>query len=156
MYGIKEAVIAKEHVGGKLDPSIFYMDIRTYGKDFEKYYERAKTAGVRFVRSRVHTLTPQLNGDVALEYIDEDGNRQTEIFDMVVLSVGLTPAATLPELAANMGITLNDDGFVKTGAFTPVSTSRPGIHACGVVNEPKDIPYTVMEASAAAEASITV
>ena len=153
MYAIKEAVIAKEHAGGKLDPSIFYMDIRTYGKDFEKYYERAKTAGVRFVRSRVHTLTPQINGDVALEYIDEDGNRQTEIFDMVVLSVGLTPAATLPELAANMGITLNDDGFVKTGAFTPVSTSRPGIHACGVVNEPKDIPYTVMEASAAAEAA---
>ncbi len=153
MYAIKEAVIAKEHAGGKLDASIFYMDVRTYGKDFEKYYNRAKEAGVNFVRSRIHTLTPQLNGDVALEYIDEQGNRQIEYFDMVVLSVGLTPSATLPELAKNMGIELNEDGFVATGHFTPVSTSRPGIHACGVVNEPKDIPYTVMEASAAAEAA---
>ena len=153
MYAIKEAVIAKEHAGGDMDASIFYMDIRTYGKDFEKYYERAKAAGVNFVRSRVHTLTPQINGDVALEYIDDQGNRRKEYFDMVVLSVGLTPSASLPELAANLGVTLNGDGFVQTGQFTPVSTSRPGIHACGVVNEPKDIPYTVMEASAAAEAA---
>ncbi len=153
MYAIKEAVIAKEHAGGNLDASIFYMDIRTYGKDFEKYYERAKTAGVNFVRSRVHTITPQVNGDVALDYIDDEGNRQREFFDMVVLSVGLTPSATLEELAANIGVKLNSDGFVTTGAFTPVSTSRPGIHACGAVNEPKDIPYTVMEASAAAEAA---
>ncbi|UQZ89382.1 4Fe-4S ferredoxin [Deltaproteobacteria bacterium Smac51] len=153
MYAMKEAVIAKEHAGGKLDSSIFYMDIRTYGKDFEKYYNRAQEAGVRFVRSRVHTLTPQLNGDVALEYIDEQGNRQKEYFDMVVLSVGLTPSATLPQLAADMGIILNDDGFVKTDFFTPVTTSRPGIHACGANNEPKDIPFTVMEASAAAEAA---
>ncbi|MGL4208207.1 MAG: NAD(P)-binding protein, partial [Candidatus Adiutrix sp.] len=113
----------------------------------------AKDAGVNFVRSRVHTLTPQINGDVALEFIDEHGARQKEYFDMVVLSVGLTPSATLPQLAADMGIVLNDEGFVKTNFFTPVSTSRPGIHACGANNEPKDIPYTVMEASAAAEAA---
>jgi heterodisulfide reductase subunit A-like polyferredoxin len=153
MYAIKEAVIAKEHAGGKLDASVFYMDIRTYGKDFEKYYNRAQDAGVHFVRSRVHTLTPQLNGDVALDYIDDSGQRQREYFDMVVLSVGLNPSATLPELARNLGVELNDDGFVATGAFTPVTTSKPGIHACGAVNEPKDIPYTVMEASAAAEAA---
>jgi len=153
MYAMKEAVIAKEHAGGKLDTSMFFMDIRTYGKDFEKYYERAKDAGVRFVRSRIHTLTPQLNGDVALEYIDDQGQRQKEFFDMVVLSVGLTPGATLPQLAADMGIILNDDGFVKTEFFNPVTTSRPGFHACGANNEPKDIPFTVMEASAAAEAA---
>ncbi|MDR2387571.1 MAG: FAD-dependent oxidoreductase [Deltaproteobacteria bacterium] len=151
MYAIKEAYIAKEHAGGKLDASIFYMDIRTYGKDFEKYYNRAQEAGVRFVRSRVHTLTPQINGDVALEYIDEKGQRRTEVFDMVVLSVGLTPSAGLPELAKGLNIKLNDEGFVKTHAFTPVSSSRPGVYACGAINEPKDIPITVMEASAAAE-----
>ena len=155
MYAIKEAVIAKEHASGDLNASIFYMDIRTYGKDFEKYYERAKTAGVNFVRSRVHTLTPQINGDVALEYIDEEGNRRTEIFDMVVLSIGLTPPATLPEMASRMGFMLNEDGFIHTESFSPVTTSRAGIHACGVVNEPKDIPYTVMEASAAADAAGT-
>jgi heterodisulfide reductase subunit A-like polyferredoxin len=153
MYAMKEAVIAKEHAGGKLDPTIFYMDIRTFGKDFEKYYVRAQESGVKFVRSRIHTLTPQLNGDVALEYIDEQGNRQKEFFDMVVLSVGLTPGATLPQLAADMGIILNSDGFVQTDYFNPVSTNRPGVHVCGANNEPKDIPYTVMEASAAAEAA---
>ena len=154
MYAIKEAVIAKEHAGGSnLDATVFYMDIRTYGKDFEKYYNRAQDAGVNFVRSRVHTLTPQLNGDVAVDYIDDAGERKREFFDMVVLSVGLSPPSTLPEMARSMGIELNEDGFLATGDFTPVTTSRPGIHACGAVNEPKDIPYTVMEASAAAEAA---
>jgi heterodisulfide reductase subunit A-like polyferredoxin len=153
MYAMKEAVIAKEHAGGKLDASVFYMDIRTYGKDFEKYYNRAQDAGVRFVRSRIHTLTPQINGDVALEYIDEEGNRKSEIFDLVVLSVGLTPSSSLPELARGLDIKLNEEGFVQTHPFTPVSSSRPGVYACGAGNEPKDIPITVMEASAAAEAA---
>ncbi|MDR3203902.1 MAG: FAD-dependent oxidoreductase [Deltaproteobacteria bacterium] len=153
MYAIKEAVISKEHSGDKLDTSIFYMDIRTYGKDFEKYYNRAQDAGVRFVRSRIHTLTPQINGDVALEYIDESGQRNTELFDMVVLSVGLTPGASLAQLANGLGVELNQEGFIKTSPFTPVSSTRPGVYACGANNEPKDIPYTVMEASAAAEAA---
>lgn len=152
MYAIKEAVIAKEHASD-FEPTIFYMDIRTYGKDFEKYYERAKEKGVRFVRSRIHTLTPEPNGDVALEYITEDGSRRRELFDMVVLSVGLTPDADFNELGRRLAIDLNQDGFAVTEAFTPVSTSRPGIYACGTVNEPKDIPITVMEASAAAGAA---
>ncbi|MDR2444024.1 MAG: FAD-dependent oxidoreductase [Deltaproteobacteria bacterium] len=151
MYAIKEAYIAKEHSGGDLDASIFYMDIRTYGKDFEKYYNRAIDAGVHFIRSRIHTLTPQINGDVALEYITDTGERKTDYFDLVVLSVGLTPSAGLPQLAKGLDISLNEEGFVKTQTFTPVSSSRPGIFACGAINEPKDIPTTVMEASAAAE-----
>ncbi|MDR2368856.1 MAG: FAD-dependent oxidoreductase [Deltaproteobacteria bacterium] len=153
MYAIKESLIAMEHAGGKLDTAVFYMDIRTYGKDFEKYYNRAKDAGVRFVRSRVHTLTPQINGDVALEFIDEKGQRRSEVFDMVVLSVGLTPSTGIEGLAEVLGIELNEEGFVKTHPLAPISSSRPGIYACGVINEPKDIPITVMEASAAAGAA---
>ncbi|MDR1296463.1 MAG: FAD-dependent oxidoreductase [Deltaproteobacteria bacterium] len=153
MYAMKEAYIAKEHAGGQLEASIFFMDMRSYGKDYEKYYNRAKDAGVRFVRSRIHTLTPQINGDVALEYIDEQGNRKSEIFDLVVLSVGLTASAGLPELAKGLNIELNDDGFVKTHPLTPVSSTRPGVYACGAVNEPKDIPTTVMESSATAAAA---
>ncbi|MDR1546700.1 MAG: FAD-dependent oxidoreductase [Deltaproteobacteria bacterium] len=153
MYAMKEAYIAKEHASGQLEASVFYMDIRTYGKDFEKYYNRAKDAGVRFVRSRIHTLTPQINGDVALEYIDEQGERKTEYFDLIVLSIGLTPGSSLNQLAQGLDVELNEEGFVKTHPFTPVSSSRPGVFACGAVNEPKDIPTTVMEASAAAEAA---
>ena len=64
MYAIKEAVIAKEHSRGDLDTAIFYMDMRTYGKDFERYYNRAKDQhGVRFIRSRVHTIDPVPGSD---------------------------------------------------------------------------------------------
>ncbi|MDR1608837.1 MAG: FAD-dependent oxidoreductase [Deltaproteobacteria bacterium] len=152
MYAIKEAVISKEHASD-LEAAVFYMDIRTYGKDFEKYYNRAQDAGVRFVRSRIHTLTPAPNGDIILEYIDDAGERQSEVFELVVLSVGMTPRTNLPELAANLDIDLNEDGFIQTQPLTPINSTRTGVFACGAVNEPKDIPSTVMEASAAAEAA---
>ena len=150
MYAIKEAVIAKEHAGGNLDATIFYMDMRTYGKDFEKYYNRAKDGGVRFIRSRVHTINPKAGGDLTIAYVDEAGRPQTEDFDLVVLSVGLEPASGFKEVAERLGVGLTDEGFIKAGSFSPVDTSRPGIYACGAINEPKDIPLSVMEASAAA------
>ena len=150
MYAIKEAVIAMEHAGGDLDTTIFYMDMRTYGKDFEKYYERAKEKGVRFVRARGHTVYEMDNGDVSIEYVTEDGSPQKEEFDMIVLSVGMEPPEGFAEVAGRLGVNLTGDGFVQAGSFDPVATSRPGIYACGAVNEPKDIPISVMEASAAA------
>ena len=150
MYAIKEAVIAKEHAAGDLEATIFYMDMRTYGKDFEKYYNRAMDAGVRFIRSRIHTIYPDENDALALEYADEQGNPKMEVFDLVVLSIGLEPPADFKDMARRLGIDLNEEGFVDAGSFTPVDTSRPGIYACGAINEPKDIPLSVMEASAAA------
>lgn len=150
MYAIKEAVIAKEHSSGDFDATIFYMDMRTYGKDFEKYYNRAQDAGVNFVRSRVHTINPKPDGGLRIEYADEDGRPQIDEFDMVVLSVGLEPPADFKAVAERLGVGLTGEGFVKASSFTPVETSRPGIYACGAINEPKDIPISVMEASAAA------
>ena len=97
MYAIKEAVIAKDHVPG-LSASIFYMDMRTHGKDFDKYMERAKEdSGVRFVRCRINGIEPQgTNGDLRLHYINERGRQVEEYYDMVVLSVGLqTPKHVL-------------------------------------------------------------
>jgi heterodisulfide reductase subunit A len=152
MYAIKEAVISKEH-DQEMEAAVFYMDIRTYGKDFEKYYNRAQDAGVRFIRSRVHTLTPEPDGNVTLEYIEENGERKAETFELVILSVGLTPRLNLKKLAENVDIDLNEDGFIQTLPLTPINSTRPGVFACGAVNEPKDIPSTVMEASAAAEAA---
>ena len=66
MYAIKEAVIAKEHAHGALDAAIFFMDIRTHGKDFERYYERARDLGVRFIRSRIHSIVPGKDGNLEL------------------------------------------------------------------------------------------
>lgn len=90
MYALKEAVIAKEHAGDDLECAIFYMDMRTHGKDFERYYNRAKDQGIRFERSRVHTVVPQdVTGDLKITYTNEAGKNINETFDMIVLSVGL-------------------------------------------------------------------
>jgi len=152
MYAIKEAVVAKEHADHELDAAIFFMDMRTYGKDFEKYYDRAREEqGVRFIRSRIHSIDedPETRG-LILNYADENGEIRTETFDLVVLSVGLETPGALVELAERLEIELDQDRFVQTGVFNPVETSREGIFVCGAFQEPKDIPYSVMEASAAA------
>ncbi|MBW1903325.1 MAG: CoB--CoM heterodisulfide reductase iron-sulfur subunit A family protein, partial [Deltaproteobacteria bacterium] len=151
MYAIKESVIAKEHVGKDFEPTIFYMDIRTHGKDFEKYYERAKDEGVRFIRSRLHTISEaDETGTLKLTYVTEEGERKEEEFDMVVLSVGMEPADSAIDAAEKLGIELNEYKFVKTDNLTPVSTSRQGIYVAGVLQGCKDIPQSVVEASAAA------
>jgi len=152
MYAIKEAVIAKEHAEHDLDAAIFFMDMRTYGKDFERYYDRAREEqGVRFIRSRIHSIDqdPETANPILL-YVDEQGEQHAENFDMVVLSVGLETPESLVQLADNLGIGLDQDRFVQTSSFSPVETNRPGIFVCGAFQEPKDIPYSVMEASAAA------
>lgn len=151
MYAIKESIIAKEHLGPEFEPTIFFMDMRTHGKDFEKYYERAKSEGVRFIRSRVHTITEvDETGTLNLAYVTEEGQRIAEDFDMVVLSVGMEPAASAIEAANTLGIDLNSYNFVKTSDTTPISTSKEGIFVAGAFQGPKDIPQSVVEASAAA------
>ena len=154
MYAIKEAVIAKEHARGELDAAVFFMDMRTCGKDFETYYNRSKDEhGVRFIRSRVHSVTPVGDGDLEIDYVDESGNREKEIFNLVVLSVGFEVSAQSIAMSHRLGIELNTNRFVRTGSFLPVNTSRPGVYVCGALQGPKDIPQSVMEASAAAAAA---
>jgi len=151
MYAVKQAVMAKDHSGSALDCAIFYMDIRTQGKDFDRYYENARNSGVRFIPARIHTVepTPETE-DLLLRYIDEGGQPQEETFDMVVLSTGLEVSRDAIELADTAGIELDQYHFTRTDSFHPVATSVPGIYACGVFSGPKDIPQSVMEASAAA------
>ena len=156
-YAIKQAIIAKEHSSEPLDTAIFFMDMRTYGKDFDKYYNRAKKEGIRFIRSRVHTVEPvKDNGSLKIRYATEDGNINEEIFDMVVLSVGLKSPSIAKEMAEKLGIELNKYNFAFTKSFSPVKTTKPGIYVCGTFQGPKDIPETVMEASAASNAAQTL
>ena len=152
MYAIKDAMIAKEHAHSDLDCVIFNMDIRTFGKEYEKYYNRAKDqAGVRFVKARVHTVDEVgEDRDLRIRYADESGSLQEEMFDMVVLSVGLQIPAHTVDLAQRLQIDLNHYNFAVADVFNPVETTRPGVYACGVFQEPKDIPSSVTEASAAA------
>ncbi len=151
-YAIKEAMLAKEHSREPLDTVIFYMDIRTHGKDFERYYNRGRNeSGIRFVKSKITTIVPlRDSGKQMIRYIDETGQKSEEAFDIVVLSVGLEVSKEAIELADRMGIELDPYHFTSTGSFDPVSSSIPGIYVCGAFEAPKDIPSSVIESSAAA------
>jgi len=153
MYSAKEAVIAKEHMP-IVQPTIFSMDIRACGKDFDKYIERAQEEyGVKYIRSRISTVKeiPESN-DLILNFESEDGKIIEDVFNLVVLAVGAVPNRSTEVLAKTLNIELNEELFCKTKPFSPVETSREGIYVCGMFSEPKDIPETVVEASAAAGA----
>jgi len=151
-YAIKEAIVAKEHSKDGLDAAIFYIDMRTYGKDFEKYYNRARDeAGVRFIKSRITQILPvNGTGDLLIRYTDEAQKRVEETFDLVVLSVGLGVPKEAVELASRLDIDLDPYSFTTTSSFEPVRTSKPGIFVCGAFQGPKDIPTSVIESSASA------
>jgi len=157
MYAIKEAVIAKEH-HHDVEPTIFYMDIRAHGKDFDAYYERAKREyGVRFIRSMVSRVAERpKTKNLVITYVDSEGRIKEEEFDLVVLSVGLTPSQGAKELAQKLGLKLDVYGFCKTEEFSPLQTSQPGIFVCGAFQGPKDIPETVAQASAAVASASTL
>ncbi len=154
MYALKEAMIAKEHAHGDLECTIFYMDIRTVSKDYEKYYQRARAAGVRFVKSRIHAVdVGRTESDIGIRYAPESGGIGEESFDLVILSVGLTAPASIQRLADQFQIELNPYNFASTETFKPQETTRPGIYVCGSVQGPKDIPESITAASAAAFAA---
>ncbi|MFZ5450177.1 MAG: 4Fe-4S dicluster domain-containing protein [Thermodesulfobacteriota bacterium] len=154
MVSLKQAVIAREHIGEHLDMTLFYMDMRTPRKDFEKYMVRIKDQGARLIRSRVHTINQvNGNGDLEVRYVTETGEVKDEIFDMVVLSVGMVIPPATEDLANRLGVPLSPNNFMETTCFAPTTTLRRGIYACGAFNGPKDIPQSVMEGSAAAGAA---
>lgn len=154
MYAIKEAVIAKEHASYDLDCAVFFMDMRTHGKDFERFYNTAKDKGIRFLRSRVHTVTPVPGtDDLEVRYVSDSGEMQVETFDMIVLSIGLEIAPEVVAMANKLGVDLTEGKFAKTSTFNPVATSKKGVFVCGAFQGPKDIPQSVVDSSAAAGVS---
>jgi heterodisulfide reductase subunit A2 len=152
MYAIKQTIIAKEHADEPLECTIFFMDMRTHGKGFEDCYNEARDKhGVRFVRSRIHTVAPdRQNGGLDLRFVDAAGTIREEHFDMVVLSIGLQVSPRLRRLARDMDVALSTGGFCQVDDFAPTVTSRDGIYVCGAFAGPKDIPQAVIEAGSAA------
>ena len=157
MYAIKEAVIAKEHSSSPLGCTIFYIDMRCYGKEFDAYYERAQGEwGIQFIRSRVASVTEDPStGNIFLHYVENE-EPKVEQFDMVILSVGMQPPKNVEKLAENLGITLNKYKFCQTNTFSPLETSKPGIFVCGAFSAPKDIPESVAQASGAASKAMDI
>lgn len=153
MIALKEAIVTKERFADDIETSIFYMDMRTHGKDYEQYFNRARDEyGVRMIRCRPHSILEDPdNQNLSITYAKEDEAANTvEEFDMVVLSTGFRIPDTMTDLAGKLGIELNPHLFVQSGSFNSSETSRPGVYACGVVESPKDIPETIVQASAAA------
>ena len=157
MYATKEAIIAKEHLGEGLQCDVFFMDLRAFSKGFEQYYHRAQELGVRYIRSRV----PKINEvpgtrNLIVQYLGENDKKLFEEYDLVVLSVGMQPPKDVKVLAERFGVALNEFNFCGTSAFKPAETSREGVYVAGPFAEPKDIPETVMQASAAAAQALAL
>jgi len=151
MASTKQAMVAMDHVSG-LEATIFYMDIRAHGKDFDQYYERAKSnENIHYIKS-IPSRIVQMPGtrDLRLRFVGEDSKITEQQFDLVVLSVGMEPAASVSDITSHLGIELNEYGFCATDRLQPLETSRPGVFVAGAFQEPKDIPETVTQASGAA------
>ncbi len=156
MYATKQALIAKEHAP-ETDCTIFFIDFRAYGKGFDAYYERAKESGVRYLRTMPSTIRQNSETEsLEIQYALPDGRVITETFDLVVLSVGLQAPGAMTRLAEELSVELNGDGFCRTTNLSPLDTTREGVYVCGPFTEPKDIPETVMSASAAAARAMTL
>ena len=152
MYAIKQAVMTQAHQPeGHGEQTIFYMDIRTPGKEYERYYESSKDKGVRYVRARPHSLIKGPDGvGVTMTWADDTGKTHDEYFDMVVLSIGLESPEDAETLAQAGGFKLDRFGFADTSSFDPVATSHPGVYVTGAFHSPKAIPQSVALASTAA------
>ena len=151
MYATKEAIMAKEHCGQHLQCDVYFMDLRAFSKGFEQYYRRAQELGVRYIRSRVPVIEEvAATRNVIVKYLGEGDHKLAAEYDLVVLSVGMQPPKDVEKLAQRFGVALNGFNFCATAPFEPADSTRKGIYVAGPFGEPKDIPETVMQASAAA------
>ncbi len=151
MYAAKQSIIAKEH-DSEVQSTIFYMELRAFGKDFDKYIEKAKKdAGVVYKRAMISEIIedPETR-NLLIHTVGEDGRLVNEEFDMVILSIGFEPRKDAFELAKIFGISTDEYGFPQTSKLRPVETSRKGVYVAGTYQGPKDIPETVIQGSGAA------
>jgi heterodisulfide reductase subunit A2 len=156
MQAAKDAIIAREHLP-EARATIFYMDIRAYGKSFDEFVDRAKNEHhTRFICGRISSVESNADNNLIVQYVTQEGEIKKEEFDLLVLSVGLQPTDALKEMAKNIGTETDERGFINVHTFSPVDSSRPGIFTCGSISGPKDIPESVMEASSAASAIATL
>lgn len=151
MATTKQTMIASEHVPG-LEATVFYMDIRAHGKDFDQYFERANNMeNINFIRSMPSRIIqmPQTN-DLRIAYVNNENKYIEQDYDLVILSVGIDPKKNISESIRKLGIEINDHGFCNTDRLSPLTTNEEGVFVAGAFQEPKDIPETVMQASGAA------
>ncbi|MBN1757823.1 MAG: CoB--CoM heterodisulfide reductase iron-sulfur subunit A family protein [Chitinispirillaceae bacterium] len=157
MQAAKDAIITQEHLPGA-QTTIFYMDIRAYGKNFDRFIDKAKDQHrTKFINARIASVeSDPVDNDLRIHYMMQNGGMAVDTFDLLILSSGIQPSEASKSAARNINVNLDGTGFVSVDTMEPVNTNRNGIFACGSVSGPKDIPESVVEASGAASAAATV
>ena len=147
---IKQLILVKEHYPD-IQATIFFDDMRAYGKGFEDFNHRAQELeGVRFVRSRISAIKEnKKNNGLLINHVTDKGDIQEEEFGLVVLSVGISPSQDNKSLVGITGLMLNQHGFLKTDILSPNETIRPGIFASATSTGPMDIPDSIISATGA-------
>ena len=150
MFSLKQAFFAKERAPD-LDVTLYYMDLRTFGKDYEEYLRKARDVGIRLVRA-IPSVIRQVPGsrDLLLQVADETGKSAEARHDLVVLASGFCEGEETRKLAGAFGVTLAEGGFAGGPEFAPCETNVPGVFACGAFRDPKDIPESTAEGACAA------
>ncbi len=154
MYAIKNAILAKDHIHGGCETTIYYIDVRAFGKGFEEFYQNSQTRfGVKFVRGKVGEIVEDVNTNNLIVRVEntETGQLFEDEFDMVVLSSGLVPSQGSAEINKILNLPIDQYGFFEElNRISPVDTKIEGVYMAGVCESVKDIPDGVSQASAAA------
>ena len=156
MYATKEASIVKE-ANPDIDISIYYMDIRAYGKDFQQYYNHAKDLGVKYIRGRPSSIYENKDKSLTIRYKDTlAGEVKEDTVDMLVLSTAIIPSKDNKKLGKTLGIEVDENGFFKQQSLlnNPIESTKNGVFLAGCIQGPKDIPDSVAMASGAAAKAI--
>jgi heterodisulfide reductase subunit A len=157
MQAAKDSIILQEHLHG-VESTIFSMDVRAYGKGFDRFVERAKDEhDVRFLRARVSSVEvdPDTENPI-VRYNTDDGRLAEETFDLLVLSVGMCASDAVRQTLKRLKLKTDEHGFVATSTFNPLDSSRRGVFVCGTASGPKDIPESVIQASGASSAALAL
>ena len=151
MAAVKEAVLSREKIGGDLETVIFYMDMRTFGKDHFRYFEKAVEKGVRLVRCRVKQVHADNDGSLKIRYFDQESNEfKVETFDMTVLSTGQAPFAEHKNFSEILSLNLNEQRLLPVDDLNKVRLGKPGVFICGSFMGLTDISEAVSSGIAAA------
>lgn len=151
MFALKEAVLAKEKGGPDTETTIFYMDMRTFGKDHYRYFEKAVAKGVRLIRCRVQQVYADPDGSLQIRYFDPDSNEfKVETFDLTVLSTGQAPFAEQQRFAEILNLEVNEQKLLPTDELSKVRLRKPGVFLCGSFMGLTEISEAVSSGIAAA------
>jgi heterodisulfide reductase subunit A len=150
MYAVKEARLALRCSNEDVDCHIFYMDMRTFGKSFQRYRDEAEEKGIKFHRVRVHSVEHRSDSArLRIRFPDEEGRLKEESFDLVVLSVGARPAEFTADLSSILDLQANKWGFIESRPFSTSLSFREGVCLGGAFSEPRDIKESIISAGAA-------